>query len=268
MNDLQRYGGWALITGASSGLGREFARLIAASGVNCVLVGLEGERLEALAGELSDRHSVACRFLEQDLTADGFLERVEAVTSNIPVGILVNNAGIGCGGEFATRDPKRVAQVVRLNCLAPAMLARMFLPQMLAREAGAIIMVASLQGFISSPFEAMYCASKAFGLHFGEALWGELRNAPVDVITVCPAGMKTDFFKADGFSKQDCERMWKFSSDPTSVAALTLKKLGRKPTLAPNVAWLTSLLARVLPRRWCIHFAEFVARRLVHYEDK
>ena len=70
MNDLQRYGGWALITGASSGLGREFARLIAASGVNCVLVGLEGERLEALAGELTERHSVACRFLEQDLTAD------------------------------------------------------------------------------------------------------------------------------------------------------------------------------------------------------
>lgn len=267
MSHLQRYGGWAVITGASSGLGRAFARLMAAEGIDCVLVGLEGERLEALARELSAEHSVCCRTLEQDLADDGFLERVEAFTADIPVGILVNNAGIGCGGAFATRDPKRIAQIIKLNCLAPVVLTRAFLPQMLARNAGAIIMVASLQAFISSPFEATYCASKAFDLHFGESLWGELRKTSVDVITVCPAGMKTDFFKADGLSGEDCTRMWKVSACPESVAALTLKKLGRKSVIAPNVAGLVGFLARLIPRRWSIRVVEFVTRRLVHYEQ-
>jgi short-subunit dehydrogenase len=267
MSRLKRYGGWALITGASSGLGRAFARVMAAEGIDCVLVGLEGECLEALARELSTEHSVRCRTLEQDLAEDGFLERVEALTVDIPVGILVNNAGVGCGGAFATRDPKRTAQVVKLNCLAPVVLTRAFLPQMLARNAGAIIMVASLQAFISSPFEATYCASKAFDLHFGESLWGELRNTPVDVITVCPAGMKTDFFRADGLFEGDCTRMWKVSASPESVAVLTLKKLGRKPVLAPNVAGLVGFLARLLPRRWAIHVVRFVTQRLVHYEQ-
>jgi short-subunit dehydrogenase len=194
------------------------------------------------------------------------VERLRGLTADVPIGVLVNNAGIGCGGAFATRDPARIARLVKLNCLAPAMLVRAYLPDMLERGAGAIVMVSSLQAFLSSPFEAAYCASKAFDLHFGESLWGELRGTPVDVITVCPAGMRTDFFKAEGFSKEDCDRMWRVSSSPEAVAAMTLRKLGRKPTVAPAVTRCAGFLARLLPRRWVIHLSDLVTRRLVRMD--
>jgi len=266
MVDVTKYGSWALVTGASSGLGLAYARLLASKGVNCVLVGLDEQRLAAIAAELSAEHGVECRHLELNLASEGFLAHVEQITADLPIGILINNAGIGCGGAVATRDPARLEELVRLNCLAPVVLTRAFLPAMLERGAGAIVFVSSLQALISSPFEAAYCASKAFGLHFGESLWGELKRTPVDVITVCPAGMRTDFFKAEGFSKEDCDRMWRVSSTPESIARLTFRKLGKKPVTMPAVAIIVSLLARLLPRRWVIRISDDITKRLVHME--
>lgn len=266
MVDLNKYGSWALVTGASSGLGLAYARLLASRGMNCVLVGLDEARLAELSDELSKQHAVECRHLELNLASDGFLPQLEQVTADIPVGMLINNAGIGCGGAVATRDPGRLEELVRLNCLAPVVLTRAYLPAMLERGAGAIVFVSSLQGFISSPFESAYCASKAFGLHFGESLWGELRHTPIDVITVCPAGMKTDFFKAEGFSREDCDRMWRVSSSPESIAKLTFRKLGKKPVTAPGVTLLVSLLARLLPRRWVMAISDRITQRLVNME--
>ena len=266
MKDLKRYGGWALITGAAVGLGRAFARAVASEGVDCVLVGLDGERLSELAGELRAQSHVSARSLELDLSSEGFLSRLRAVTDDIPIGMLINNAGIACGGSIATRDPERLERTVKLNCLAPVMLTRAYLPAMLERAQGALIFVSSLQGFISSPFEATYCASKAFGLHFGESVWGELRGSPLDVITVCPAGMKTDFFKAEGFSKEDCDRMWRVSSSPEAIARLALRKLGRKPIAAPFVTRAVGSLGRIFPRRWVTSISHRVTRSLVRIE--
>ena len=266
MKDVRQYGSWALVTGASSGLGLAFIRLLAARGMNCVLVALEQDRLDEVAADLSARHGVECRAIGLDLAIDGAVDRVVEQVADIEIGLLINNAGIGCGGAFASRDPARVEQLVRLNCLATTMLTRAFLPGMLERGAGAIVIVSSLQAFIASPFEAIYCASKAYGLHFGESLWGELRGTPVDVITVCPAGMKTDFFKAEGFTEADCQRMHRVSQTPESIAALALRKLGRKPVVVPAVTLGVSLLARMLPRRWVIHLSDWITRRLVHME--
>ena len=266
MKSLKRYGGWALITGAAVGLGRAFARAVASEGVDCVLVGLEGDRLSELAAELRNKHVVSVRSLELDLTSEGFLARLTEVTGDIPIGMLINNAGVACGGSIATRDPERLERTVKLNCLAPVMLTRAYVPAMLERGQGAVVFVSSLQGFISSPFEATYCASKAFGLHFGESVWGELRGTPVDVITVCPAGMKTDFFKAEGFSKKDCDRMWRVSSSPEAIARLTLRKLGKKVIAAPFVTQAVGSLGRLLPRRWVTLISHRVTRRLVQIE--
>jgi len=266
MGTLRQYGSWALITGASSGLGSAFAELIASRGLNCVLVGLDGERLSAVAGDLSTRHGVQCRPLELDLARGDMLDRVCQITRDVPIGVLVNNAGIGCGGAVASRDPAKLETLVNLNCRAPVLLTRAFLPPMLARGTGAVVFVASLQAFISSPFEAAYCASKAFTLHFGESLWGELRHAPVDVITVCPAGMKTDFFKAEGFSQEDCDRMWNVSSHPAKVARLTLRHLGRRPVVSPCVTSGVAAMARFVPRRLVIHLSDLITRRLVRME--
>lgn len=266
MVDLKKYGSWALITGASSGLGLAYASLIASRGVNCVLVGLDGKALGALGDELRARHAIECRTLELDLASAGFLPKLAGVTSDLSVGMLINNAGIGCGGALATREPRKLEELVMLNCLAPVVLTRAYLPGMLERGAGAIVFVSSLQAFISSPFESTYCASKSFGLHFGESIWGELRHTPIDVITVCPAGMKTEFFKAEGFSSEDCDRMWRVSSRPESIAALTFRKLGRRPVVAPVVTSGVALLARVLPREWVIRLSDNLTRRLVHLD--
>jgi hypothetical protein len=130
-----------------------------------------------------------------------------------------------------------------------------------------VIVVASLQAFISCPFETAYCASKAFLLHFGESLWGELHNTPIDCLTLCPAGMKTDFFRAEGFSETDCDRMWSLSSSPSSVAALALRQLGKKPLAMPAFTRLVGLLTRVLPRRWVISAVAFATKRLVNHAE-
>jgi hypothetical protein len=220
-----------------------------------------------LAGELAEKHQVQCRALELDLTAADAIDRLVAFTEDIPVGILVNCAGAAHGGSFETRDPAKLESLVRLNCTAPLLLTRAYLPQMLERGAGAVVIVSSLQAFISCPYEAAYCASKAFLLHFGESLWGELKNTPVDCLTVCPAGMKTDFFKAEGFSETDCNRMWRFSSEPSDVAALALRSLGRKSMAAPFMTRMTAFLSRLLPRRWGIAIVNHVTKRLVDHKQ-
>lgn len=266
MKDLARYRGWALITGASSGLGAEFARQIARQGVDCVLVGLGGEALDAMSGELTEQFGVACRPIELNLAGAGAVERLQKSTEDIPVGLLVNCAGMAHGGAFAERDPRKLEDLAQLNCVAPMLLTRAYLPQMLERGAGGVIIVASLQAFVSCPFETAYCASKAFLLHFGESLWGELRGTPIDCLTLCPAGMKTDFFKAEGFSEADCKRMWRVSSSPSKVAALGLRKLGRQAVAAPLITHATALLVRFLPRRWSIDLVRFVTRQLVDHQ--
>jgi len=261
---LKNYQGWALITGASSGLGRAFARCIAAEGVDCLLVGLGTGALAEVEEELVRDHGVACRSLEQDLAAEDAVDRVLAFVGDTPVGLLVNNAGIGAGGAFETRDPARLAQLVKLNCLAPVLLTRALLPPMLARGTGAILFTSSLQAFISCPHEAAYNASKAFLLHFGESLWGELRCTPIDCLTVCPAGMKTGFFRSEGMPQEDCDSMWAVSKPPEAIARLALRKLGRRPLAAPFHTRLTAFLVRFAPRVFTTRVVAFVTARLVN----
>ena len=266
MDDLNSYGNWALITGAASGLGREFARIIAAHHVNCVLVDIDQQGATALAEELRGKNLIEVRVIEANLAEDGFLEQLLPQVGDLEIGLLVNNAGIACSGAFSSRDPVRISNLIKLNCLAPVLLTRSLLPGMLQRKRGAIVFVSSVQAFISSPYEATYCASKAFNLHFGESLWGELRKKPVDCITVCPAGMKTDFFRAQGLSQEECDRLWRYSSHPAEIAELTLRKLGTKPVLSPKTTLLVNLLSRLLPRQMITRGSEKLARKLVSYQ--
>ncbi|GMW00930.1 MAG: short-chain dehydrogenase [Candidatus Hydrogenedentota bacterium] len=266
MKDLKLYGGWAVVTGASAGLGREFARIIASNGVNCVLIGLGKADLDAVADELRSKHGVEVRALELDLTADGYLEVVAKATEDIPVGILVNNAGIGVGGYFHTRDPKKLTALVKLNCLAPVELTRHFLPAMVDRKTGAVIMVSSIFGLVPAPMEAAYTASKAFDLHFGEALWSEMRGKGVDVVTICPGGMRTGFFVADGLTDpKELARIHRNSNTPEEVAMRTLNALGRKPVTTMPFAWVCGFLARFAPRRLVTMIVRFSFDRMVTY---
>ena len=266
MNKMSNYGGWALITGASSGIGREFACQIAAKGVNCVLVARRGERLKTLAEELKKDHGIECRCIEQDLTADGAVEKIGNFVDDISIGILVNNAGFGYPGNFETRDPKCMETMIRLNCTIPVLMTSQFLPGMLERGRGAVIMVASVVGFVPAPYDSVYSATKAFDLFYGQSLWGELKGTGVDVITLCPGVTKTEFFEVEGMSKEQEAQVLKSGDEPKDIVALTLRNLGRKPVAAPWSSLYPSLLARILPRKIVIkimlHFMKDRADRV------
>lgn len=262
---MSSYGGWALVTGASMGLGEAFARELAAQDVPLVLVALEQDRLASLAEELKGAHGVECRILAADLTEDAAFQELEALTADIEVGLLVNNAGIGAGGDFVTRDPGRVAAAVKLNCLAPLRLTRHYLPAMKARGRGGVIFVGSLMSFISAPYEATYCGTKAFNRSLAEALSAELRGTGVDVLALCPAGMRTAFYAADGIRDSDVDRLLRFSDPPGKLARLGLRALGRRPVASPWFTGLVRFLVRLAPRRLAIEITRAIMRGAVRY---
>ncbi|GMV90746.1 MAG: short-chain dehydrogenase [Candidatus Hydrogenedentota bacterium] len=249
MPNLKVYQGWALITGASAGIGREFARAIAARGVSCVLVARRADRLEELAVELRDQHGVECRCVEQDLTAPSAVDRVVEAVADIPIGILVNNAGLGHAGRFESRDPARLAAMVQLNCAAPVLLTRAFIPAMVERKRGAVIMVSSVLGIVTCPYESVYAATKAFDLHLGEALYSEYRGSGIDVITLCPQATKTEFLTAQGFTQEESDARHRMANRPEDIVELTLRKLGKKPTTGPFLMTAADTIIRFLPRK-------------------
>lgn len=263
MKDLKSYGGWALITGAAAGIGRELARAIATGGVDCVLVDKNGEGIRDLAVELARNHGVQCRAIHQDLTSNGWLDRIVKETRDIPIGILVNDAGVGCPGPTHTRDPEYVEHVIKVNAIAPALLTRTFLPQMVERDSGAVIMLASIVALLPTPFETLYCATKAFNLIYGEALWGEMRGTNIDILNVCPTATRTDFWASEGLFKDVQEKMANKSDSPEHIARIALANLGKGPTVGPWSMRVPVFLSRFVPRWIPAHFAGKFARRVM-----
>jgi short-subunit dehydrogenase len=187
----------ALVTGASSGIGEQFARQLAARGHDLVLVARRVDRLERLAEELpTHAHVVAC-----DLASDAasLAGRVEEL--GVKVDLLVNNAGFGTSGPFVENDPAREAEEVRLNCEAIVTLCHAFLPAMTDRGRGGIINVASSAGMQPIPYETVYAATKAFALNFTDALHTELRGSGVRVMSVNPGPVPTEWQQVAGYSE-------------------------------------------------------------------
>ena len=179
----------ALITGASTGIGRELARLLAQDGYPVVLVARDRAALETLAGELGSRDSVATHVIVQDLAVPhAAREIVETLTrAQLGVEVLVNNAGFGIQGKFADGDESAELSLLQVNVVALTQLTRLLLPAMLQRGTGRILNVASTAAFQPGPYMALYYASKAFVLSLSQALHYELRNTAVSVTALCPA---------------------------------------------------------------------------------
>lgn len=184
----------ALVTGASSGLGEQFARQLARRGHDLVLVARRADRLEALAAELPTEAAV----IAHDLAADaaGLVEKVQE--QRIHVDLLINNAGFGTYGRVWEIDEGRDAELVRLNCEAVVVLTRAFLPAMLERHGGGVIVLASTAGMQPLPYEATYAASKAFALSYTEALNEELRGTGVRAMAVNPGPVPTEWQEVAG----------------------------------------------------------------------
>jgi uncharacterized protein len=253
---MNGYGGYALVTGASSGLGAEFARQLASAGVPCVLVARRAGRLSDLAQEITKACPVDVRCIAQDLTSDDACERIGKATADLEIGLLVNNAGFGDAGRFHTRSPERMIDMVKLNCVAPVALTRRYAPAMVERGRGGIIFVSSALALVSCPNEAVYSATKAFDLALGEALWGELRSRRIDVLTVCPAGTATEFARVEGFSEAQIASFAKNDEPASRVVERALSSLGRRPVTMARDARALSLLHRLLPRSWSVRLLQ------------
>jgi short-subunit dehydrogenase len=239
----ERYGEWALVTGASSGIGAAFARALAREGCSLVLVARRGERLRGLAAELEKERVVATRVVPLDLGEPDAAERLLAAVRDLEIAVLVNNAGFGSAGDFEQQDPQRLAAMVALHCAVPLLLTRRLLPAMRARGRGAVLFTSSLAARQPMPLHAAYAATKSFESLLGEALWAELRGSGVDVLVVEPGTTDTEFQSIAGEVPHRGAR-------PEDVVALALERLGEQPSVAVGWwPWLRGNLGmRLLPR--------------------
>lgn len=238
---------WALVTGASSGIGESFARALAARGANLVLTARRADLLAALAADLASTHGVRAEAVPEDLAEPGAPARVwERAATLGPVHLLVNNAGFGLQGRFDALSRERQREMVELNCGALLQLAHLALPGMRSRGEGGIVNVASIAGFQPIPGFATYAASKAFVVSLSGALHAENREAGVRIVALCPGPVPTGFQEVAGTSR----RMGALGMmSPEAVVAATLRALERgRPTVVPGLAnRVGSALGRLLP---------------------
>jgi uncharacterized protein len=251
-----RYGPFAVVAGASEGLGAAFARALADRGVSLVLLARRAAALEEVAAPLRDKVEVRTR--PMDLARPDLAEAVSAATAGLEVGLVVYNAASSLIGPFVDQPPAAQQRVLDVNARGPLVLSRLFAAPMRARRRGGIILMSSLTAFISSPQLAVYGATKAFNLALGEALAEELRPDGVDVIVCCAGATRTP-----GFERQTGDAAPRSMSAP-AVVEETLAALGRRAVLVPGrlnrlAAWL---LSRVLPRRAAVSIMAGQTRRL------
>ena len=184
----------AVITGASAGIGREFARQLASRAKLLVLVARRRDRLEQLRTELVARNpALLVNIRETDLSNLEQTMQLAAVLTNEPIDFLINNAGVGDHGSFATADPIHVNEQVLVNVLALTALTRALLPRMIAQKRGAILNVSSSAGFLPLPGIAAYAATKAYVTSFSEAIRAETRDCGITVTALCPGPVDTEF---------------------------------------------------------------------------
>lgn len=183
----------ALITGASSGIGAELARIHAEKGGNLVLVARRADRLEALKAELEAAHGVSVTVIAEDLEDEGAPGRIFDAVAGIEVGYLINNAGFAARGLFHDQDWAVNRAMIQVNSVAPAALTRLFLPGMIARGKGRVLMVTSTAALSPGPLQAVYFASKGFAAYLANALAEELRGTGVTVTNFMPTATDTEF---------------------------------------------------------------------------
>ncbi len=248
----QRYGEWALVTGASAGIGAEFARALAREGMSCVLTARREDRLRALASELEQQCRVATRVVSADLAdprgPDCLLEAIK----DLQIDVFINNAGLGYAGRVDKQDSERLRALVEVNCVAPVVLANRLLPGMRDRGRGAMIITGSIAGRQPLPRHAAYSASKAFDLFFGEAIWAEMRGTGVDVLVLEPGPTESEFREVAGEIREVGE-------PAANVVALAFEALGRQPSIISGwFNWLRASLSRLFPRSTTVLVAEQV----------
>lgn len=196
-----RWGGkWALVTGASAGIGLALAEELASAGANLVITARRTDRLDSLATRLRSNRSVQVEVLPADLADSVAPRQIRAFTEakSIPIELLINNAGFGAYGHFHDSDLTRQLEMIQVNCTAVVHLTHLYLGEMVARRHGDILIVASVAGFQAVPYVSTYAATKAFDLRFAEGIAEEVRRHGVHVCALCPGSTSTEFREVAG----------------------------------------------------------------------
>jgi hypothetical protein len=188
-------GKWALITGASAGIGMELAKLLAVGGANLILTARRADRLQKLASDLTTRHGVEVEVFSSDLTQHDAPAQIHAFTTSkkIEIELLINNAGFGAFGNAHEIPVEAMLEMIQVNCSAVVYLTRLYLPGMVERRHGDVMIVASLAAFQPVPYNSVYAATKAFDLLFAEGVAEEVRRFGVRVSALCPGPTTTEF---------------------------------------------------------------------------
>ncbi len=254
----ERYGPWALVAGASAGLGEAFARKLAARGLSLVLLARRREALEKLAGDLRAAHGVEVRALALDLSRSDLAPAAERAVDGIQVGLLVYNAAHSVIGPFVERPLVEQLRVLDVNCRGPLVLAHVLGGAMARRGRGGIVLMTSISGSQGGPFLASYAASKAFDLVLAEGLWEELAARGVDVVACRAGATRTPGYEASN-PKKSVPLM-----EADDVAERALAALGRGPSVVPGAVnrFAAFLFGRLLPKRVSIRIMGRATRRL------
>lgn len=231
--DFERFGPWALITGASSGIGREFARQIAASGINTVLVARRRALLEEAGHEFANEFGIQYRTVVADLSEEGFLQPLAQATKDLDIGLVISNAGTGNPGEFLTLDRDQMKGLARLNALAHMEIAHHFGRRLVTRGRGGIVLGGAMGAAAGIPYMANDSGSKAYVQAFGEALHVELKSLGVDVTVLIVGPTQTAIIE-------------KFGMDPK---AMPMKPMTVEQCACEGLEGLSKNRATILPGR-------------------
>lgn len=243
----KKYGGRALITGASSGIGEQFVRLLAASGFDLLITARREEQLKQLANELQEKHQVEIEIQICDLSDPQQLDALIKKAKTMDFGLVVSNAGFGAKGSFLEHDYAQVENMYQTNSLAPSKLAYHLLPTMVENGRGGFIFTGSVEGEVAFPYSAPYAASKAFIHSLVRGLWLEMKPYNVDILLLAPGSTDTAAPIKQGMTKDQLIGL----QSPAFVAEKALNALGKKMTITPgfvNTAFISFL--KLLPRKW------------------
>jgi short-subunit dehydrogenase len=247
-------GKWALVTGASAGIGVALAEELAAGGTHLVLTARRKERMDDLAAALSVKHKVKTEVVVADLTEPSAPEKIFAFTKakGIEIDLLINNAGFGQLGEFPSVDAQRLLDMVQVNCGAVVHLTRLYLPEMVARRRGDVLILASTASFQAVPYISTYAATKAFDLLFAEGLAEEMKPHGIRVCALCPGSTESEFHVVAGQ-----EKFKKHAQTAEKVARTGLKALaaGKSYVISGLGNYLGAHGERLVPRRFVTRVA-------------
>jgi len=248
-------GKWALVTGASAGIGKALAEELAAGGSHLILTARRRDRLEDLAKRFRSKFQIQAEIFEADLSKPSAPQEIFSFTQEkgIAVDLLVNNAGFGQFGELTTVETQRLLDMVQVNCTAVLHLTRLFLPPMIARRRGDVLIVASTASFQAVPYISTYAATKVFDLYLAEGLAEEMKPHGIRVCALCPGTTESEFHEVAGHPSHSKGRQE--TAEKVAKTGLRALAAGKSYVISGLGNYLGAHGERLVPRRFVTRIA-------------